>query len=77
MISQNPIFLLVTGDYVIREDTETETIPCSYELNQLISDLIHILHLVSKNQTNFVIDNGVHPSFHPKCHFRLYFQNSI
>ena len=55
MISQNPIFLLATGDFnarssswwnndsVTREDNEIESLTCSYRLSQLISDPTHIL----------------------------------
>ena len=55
MISQNPIFLLVTGDsnggnsswwkndWVTREGNEIESLTCSYGLSQLTSDPTHIL----------------------------------
>ena len=55
MISQSPIFLLVIGDfyvrnsswskkgYVLRECNEINSPTCSYGLNQLISDPTHIL----------------------------------
>ena len=60
---------------VTREDTEIESLTCSYRLNQLISDPTHILQnssscidLVFTNQPNFGIDSGVHHSLHPNCH---------
>ena len=87
MISQNPIFLLVTGDFNVRsscwwknncitgEDNKIEPLTCSYGLRQLIFDPTNILQnssgcidLIFTNQPNFVIDSGVHPSLHPKCH---------
>ena len=55
MISQNRMFLLVTGDfnarnsswwkndYITREGNEIESLTCSYGLSQLISDPTHIL----------------------------------
>ena len=55
MISQNPIFLLVTGDFkvrssswwkddcVTRQGNKIESLTCYYGLSQLISDPIHIL----------------------------------
>ena len=55
MISQNRMFLLVTGDfnarnsswwkndYVTREGNEIESPTCSYGLSQLTSDPTHIL----------------------------------
>ena len=81
MISQNPIFLLVTGDFNVKnncitgEGNKIEPLTCSYGLRQLIFDPTNILHnsswcidLIFTNQSNFVIDSGVHPSLHPKCH---------
>ena len=55
MISHNPVFLLVTGDFnarnspwwkndcVTREGNEIESLTCSYGLSQLFSDPTHIL----------------------------------
>ena len=55
MVSQNPIFLLVTGDFnarnsswwknncVTREGNKIKSLTCSYGLSQLISDSTHIL----------------------------------
>ena len=81
MISQNPIFLLVTGDFNVKnncitgEGNKIEPLTCSYGLRRLIFDPTNILHnsswcidLIFTNQSNFVIDSGVHPSLHPKCH---------
>ena len=54
MVSQNPIFLLVTGDFnarnsswwknncVTREGNKIKSLTCSYGLSQLISDSTHI-----------------------------------
>ena len=55
MVSQNPIFLLVTGDFnarnsswwknncVTREGNKIKSLTCAYGLSQLISDSTHIL----------------------------------
>ena len=55
IISQNPIFLLVIGDFnvrnsswwkndcVTREGNEIESLPCSYGLSQLFSNQTYIL----------------------------------
>ena len=50
MISQNPIFLLVTGDFNVKnscitgEGNKIEPLTCSYGLRQLIFDPTNILH---------------------------------
>ena len=50
MISQNPIFLLVTGDFNVKNNCITgqgnkiEPLTCSYGLRQLIFDPTNILH---------------------------------
>ena len=68
MISQNPIFLLVTGDLnarnlswwkndcVTREGNGIESLTCSYGLNQLISDPTHILEN-SSSCTDLIFTN--------------------
>ena len=92
MISLNPMFLLVTGDFngrnssysendcVTWEGNDVESLTCSYGLSQFISDPTHILQnssscidLIFTNQPNFIIDSGVHPSFHSNCHHQIVF----
>ena len=92
MISRNLIFLLVAGDFnarnsswwknhcVTREGNKIESLTCSYELSQLVSDPTHILQnssscidLIFTNQPNFVIDSSVKPSLHPNCHHQIAF----
>ena len=49
-----------------------------YGLQQLISDPTHLLpnsssctDLIFKDQPNLIVDSGVHPSLHPKCHHQI------
>ena len=63
-------------DCVRREGSETEYLTCSYRLSQLIYDPTLILQnssssidLIFTNQSNFVIDSGVHPN----CHHQIVF----
>lgn len=68
------------NDCETREDSETESLTCSYELSQLISDPTHIaqhssscIDLIFTNQLNFIIDNGLQSSLHPNCHDQVVF----
>ena len=77
------------NDCETREDSETESLTCSYELSQLISDPTHIaqhssscIDLIFTNQLNFIIDNGLQSSLHPNCHesgciFKIQFKNRV
>ena len=49
-----------------------------YGLNQLITMPKHILErssscidLIFTNQPNLIIDSGIHPPIHPKCHHQI------
>ena len=71
---------LCENDYVIRENTEIETLTCSYEFSQLIFYSTHLLQnassridLVFTNQPNFVIESAAHPLLHPNHHHQIVF----
>ena len=66
----------VPFDRVTREGSEIECLTCSYRLSQFIYDPTLILQnpsssidLIFTNQSNFVIDSGVHPN----CHHQIVF----
>lgn len=68
------------NDYVIRENTEIETLTCSYGFSQLIFYSTHLLQnassridLVFTNQPNFVIESAAHPLLHPNHHHQIVF----
>ena len=49
-----------------------------YGLHQIIIEPIHILrrsnsciNLVFTNETNLIVDSGVHPSMHQNCHYQV------
>ena len=65
-------------DSTTLEGTQIDGLSCSFGLNQLISSPTHILqnsssciNLIFTNQSNLVIDSGVHPSLHANCHHQI------
>ena len=90
--SFDPHFVILLGDFNAKSkswsinDTTTEegtllkSVTSLFGLNQLTSDLTHILQLSSScidlifvNQPNLVIDSGIHPSLHQNCHLQIIF----
>ena len=68
------------NDLSTSEGTEVDSLTPSYCLSQIISDPTHIvpnstscIDLIFTNQHNLVIESGVHPSLHLKCHHRIVF----
>ena len=62
-------------DITFHEGPLIESLTMSYGLQQLISDPTHLLpnsssciHLIFTDQPNLIVNSGVHPSLHPKCH---------
>ena len=65
-------------DSTTSKGIQIEALTCSYGLSQLISSPTHILQnssscidLIFTNQSNLVIDSGVHPSLHANCHHQI------
>ena len=55
-----------------------ESLTISYGLQQLIFDARHLLpnsssciDLIFTDQPNLIVDSGIHPSLHPKCHYQI------
>ena len=60
------------------EGPQIESLTMSYGLQQLIFDPTHLLSnssscidLIFMDQPNLIVDSGVHPSLHPKCHHQI------
>ena len=66
------------GDISTKEGIGLESVTSSHGLHQLITDPTHILpqsssciDLLFIEQSNLVIDNGVHSSLHANCHHQI------
>ena len=89
-MSHNPLFMLVTGDFIVQtsyswnndltasEGSHFVAITSSYGLRQLICEPKNILpssssyvDLIFMNQSNSIIDSGVHASLYPNCHQQM------
>ena len=60
------------------EGVQIDSVTSTHGLEQLISELTHILSnssscidLIFTNQPNLVADSGTHPSLHPNCHHHI------
>ena len=90
IISFNPHFMLVLGDFNAKsktwfinyqsssEGTQLEFLTSLYEMKQLIAEPTHVLEnssscidLIFTNQPNLIMDAGVHPPLHLKCHHQV------
>ena len=61
-----------------REGTQLESLTSLYGMKQLIAEPTHVLEnssscidLIFTNQSNLIMDAGVHPSLHSKCHHQV------
>ena len=61
-----------------KEGTQLESLTSLYGLTQLIAEPTHVLEnssscidLIFTNQPNLIMDSGVHPSLHSKCHHQV------
>ena len=66
------------GDISTKEGIDLESVSLSHGLHQLITDTTHILpqfssriDLIYIDQTNLVIDSGVHSSWHTDIHHQI------
>ena len=59
-MSQNPHFILVTGDFNVR-------LSLLWKNDLMYSDI----DLIFINQNNFIMDSGVHASLNPNCHHQI------
>ena len=66
------------NDQSSRESTQLESLTSLYGMKQLITEPTHVLEnssscidLIFTNQPNLVMDAGVHPSLHSKCHHQV------
>ena len=59
-MSQNPHFILVTGDFNVRSSLLWK--------NDLMYSYIDLIFI---NQNNFIMDSGVHASLNPNCHHQI------
>ena len=67
------------NDQSSSEGTQLESLSSLYGMKQLIADSTHVLgnsssciDLIFTNQPNLIMDAGVHPSLHSKCHQVIY-----
>ena len=65
-------------DQSSREGTQLESLTSLYGMKQLIAEPTHVLEnssscidLIFTNQSNLIMDAGVHPSLHSKCHHQV------
>ena len=66
------------NDVTTSEGNQVDAITSSYGLNQLICEYKNILpnsssciDLIFTNQSNFIMDSGVHDSLHTNCHHQI------
>ena len=59
-MSQNPHFILVTGDFNVRSSL-------LWKNDLMYSDI----DLIFINQNNFIMDSGVPASLNPNCHHQI------
>ena len=66
------------NDQSSREGTQLESLTSLYEMKQLIGEPSHVLEnssscidLIFTNQPYLIMDAGVHPSLHSKCHHQV------
>ena len=84
----NPFLTVVLGDFNTKSNncckadvtSKIDTIASSYDLNQLIQELTHILNsstscidLIFTSQPNLVMESGIHSSLHSNCHHQIAF----
>ena len=86
----HPHFVLITGDLNAKsrswstydattsEGAHLDSFMNLYDLNQLITEPIHILEhssscidLIFTSQPNLTRNSGIHPTLHPKCHHQI------
>ena len=67
-------------DVTSPEGTDIDSLTTVHELQQLMSEPIHLLpnslsciDLTFTDQPNLVVDSGAHPSLHPTCHHQIIF----
>ena len=66
------------NDQSSNEGTQLESLISLYGMTQLIAEPTHVLEnsssgidLIFTNQPNLIMDSGVHPSLHSKCHHQV------
>ena len=66
------------NDQSSNEGTQLESLTSLYGMKQLIAEPTHVLEnslscidLIFTNQPNLIMDAGVHPSLHSKCHHQV------
>ena len=66
------------NDKTSYEGSKLDILACSHGLHQLINEPAHLLDsssscidLIFTSQPNLVMESGVQPSLHPKCHHQL------
>ena len=66
------------NDQSTNEETQLESLILLYGMTQLIAQSTHVLEnssscidLIFTNQPNSIMDSGVHPSLHSKCHHQV------
>ena len=66
------------NDLTTSEGSQVDVITSSFSLIQLIHEPPHILpysssciDLIFINQSNFIMDSGVHASLHPNCYHQI------
>ena len=69
---------LVGGKMTKSGGSQVDAIASSYDLCQLIRESTHVLpnsstciDLIFINQSNVIVDSGVHASLHPNCHYQI------
>ena len=86
----NPDFSIILGDFDARskswwesdintiEGTKIVSVTISYGLQQLTTQLTHLLancssciDLIFTDQPSLIVDCGIHPSLHPNCHHQI------
>ena len=60
------------------EGAQLDYLTSLYVMNQVITEPTHNLEdsiscidLIFSNQLNFIMDSGVHPTLHSKCHHQI------
>ena len=90
IIALNPNFSIILGDFDARskpwsksdintiEGAKIDSVTTSYGLQQLITQLTHLLansssciDFIFNDQPSLIIDCGIHPSLHPNCHHQI------
>ena len=66
------------NDQSSKEGTQLESLTSLYGMTQLIAEPTHVLEnssscidLIFTNQPNLIMDSGVYPSLHSKCHHQV------